>query len=320
MKMRDLETFKAPTGRRWLYVGVMVAVMAGVTALVVWGPRGRSPKGIDKTPGTAALTSAGTASTATGGVSQVQVPAVVTPEVTQVLSAAQAAEQGGNLQQARTLLLPLLAGGLPDRSRAEIETLLGSIHIRLALSPAPMVEKEDYIVKAGDSIDRIARKFATTMDLVVRGNEIKRPDLIKAGDRLRILKGTFAVVISKSRHDLLLTFNDQFFKRYAVGTGKHDKTPAGSFVVSDKQKEPVWWPRDGKEIPFGHPENILGTRWLAIRAMGDTLDVGGIGIHGTWDDASIGKSESAGCVRMHNADVEELYLFASAGMSVTIVE
>ena len=57
---------------------------------------------------------------------------------------------------------------------------------------------------------------------------------------------------------------------------------------------------------------------MAIRATGDTLPVRGYGIHGTWDDNSIGKSESAGCIRMHNRDVEELYTLVTVGTPVEI--
>ena len=46
----------------------------------------------------------------------------------------------------------------------------------------------------------------------------------------------------------------------------------------------------------------------------------GLGIHGSKDPSSIGKSVSAGCVRMHNADVEELYGLLPVGTPVTVVD
>jgi lipoprotein-anchoring transpeptidase ErfK/SrfK len=48
--------------------------------------------------------------------------------------------------------------------------------------------------------------------------------------------------------------------------------------------------------------------------------VSGYGIHGTWDEASIGKAESAGCVRMRNAEVEQLYTLLPNGTEVAIEE
>ena len=50
------------------------------------------------------------------------------------------------------------------------------------------------------------------------------------------------------------------------------------------------------------------------------IDSRGLGIHGTADDSSIGKSLSAGCVRMHNKDVEELFALVPVGTVVEVVE
>jgi lipoprotein-anchoring transpeptidase ErfK/SrfK len=137
---------------------------------------------------------------------------------------------------------------------------------------------------------------------------------------LSVLKGKFSIRVSKSRNDLIAMLDGKFFKRYRVATGKFGKTPVGVFKISDRIKEPVWWRPDGKEVPFGDPENILGTRWMAIQPADKALIAKGYGIHGTWDDASIGKAASAGCIRMHNKEVEELFDLLPLGTNVTITE
>ena len=183
-----------------------------------------------------------------------------------------------------------------------------------------MPEKIDVIVKSGDSLERIARRHGTTVDLIQKANLVSNPNLIRAGDHLRVFIGKFSLTASKRRNDLVVTMNGKFFARYGVGSGRHGKTPVGNFLLTEKIKEPVWWRPDGKEIPFGHEENILGTRWMTLRAQEGTPDVRGYGIHGTWDEASIGKAESAGCLRMRNRDVEELFLYIPSRTPVTIVE
>ena len=105
-----------------------------------------------------------------------------------------------------------------------------------------------------------------------------------------------------------------------LGTGQNAKTPAGTLVVKDKIEHPDWWSDGGKVIPYGDPANVLGTHWLALEATGETPRVSGYGIHGTWDDTTLGKQSSAGCVRMSNADVRELFLFLPRQTPVTIVE
>ena len=116
-----------------------------------------------------------------------------------------------------------------------------------------------------------------------------------------------------------MTLNGLFFKRYLVGTGVYGKTPVGTFVIDDKIENPPWW-KDGKAIPFGDDENILGTRWMRITATNNTPSVTGYGIHGTWDNDSLGKQSSAGCIRMRNEDVEEVFMLVPRGTIVTIVE
>jgi lipoprotein-anchoring transpeptidase ErfK/SrfK len=85
--------------------------------------------------------------------------------------------------------------------------------------------------------------------------------------------------------------------------------------VATKIKNPDWYRRPGVKIPYGHPDNILGTRWLGFR---NSPEYRGFGIHGTSDPASIGRAQSSGCVRMLNADIETLYEWAAPGTVVRI--
>ena len=55
----------------------------------------------------------------------------------------------------------------------------------------------------------------------------------------------------------------------------------------------------GQVIPGGAANNPLRARWLGI--------ANGVGIHGTAEDWSIGTRASHGCIRMHVADVIDLY-------------
>lgn len=238
----------------------------------------------------------------------------------QMLASVRALVAKGDLNGARGEAFVLLgaAGTAPDR--AAVEELLGEINVRLAFSQAPMEEKTNHVIKAGEGLDAIARRYKASLDLVQVSNGIRDPARIRKDAVLRIVTGTWRIEVLRSSHELVVYLNDRFFKRYHVGTGKHEKTPVGAFVVVDRVREPVWWHPDGRQIPFGNPENILGTRWLALKATGETPELKGYGIHGTWDDSTIGKSESAGCVRMRNRDVEELFTLVPVGTAVRIVD
>lgn len=228
------------------------------------------------------------------------------------LQQAQTAFADGRLQDARAILLTALAQNPAAALRAEIEQTLGEVHTKLVFTPAAMTNKIDHLIQRGDTLGVLASRHNTTVELIQRSNNIQS-NLIRVGDRIRVLEGRYRVHVDKSDNILEVFLNGQFFKRYRVGTGQYNRTPAGIYKITLRQKHPTWYRNDGKEIPYGDPENLLGTHYLK-------LDTPGIGIHGTWDDDSIGSQSSAGCVRLKNEEIEELYLLLPIGTPVEIVD
>jgi lipoprotein-anchoring transpeptidase ErfK/SrfK len=331
MKPGEFDDLKYPRRRPWLIIILLVFI--GVVVFQCYERRGRTrgnwfaqgwgEKPVPSTAGANGPTNTNIVVATPAKPESVASPArPAHPEsgVVQLLSTAKVLEEQGDLVGARTKYTEILRETQNDAIRRNVELLLGKINVELIMTPRAMPEKVDYIVKKGDSLDKIAKKFGTTKELIEKSNNIAKPDLIKAGDYLRVLNGKFAIAVSKGRNDLLVTMNDSFFKRYAVGTGKFGRTPVGEFVIDDKIKEPPWWRPGEPEIPFGSTNNILGTRWMALRAIAPTADVKGYGIHGTWNDSSIGKAESAGCIRMKNPDVEELFVIIPFETPVAIAE
>ena len=186
--------------------------------------------------------------------------------------------------------------------------------------------KSWYVVKSGDALSKIAKKYNTTVSLIKSLNN-KDTDIIRVGERLLVFNGknsnnknTFSINVSKSKNTLDLLVNDKLFKRYPVGTGKFGKTPEVDFFVYDKIEEPPWTrPSDNKIIEYGDPENVLGTRWFALKSP-ENKELIGFGIHGTWERDSIGHQSSDGCVRMFNEDVEELFDLIPRNTKVTITK
>jgi lipoprotein-anchoring transpeptidase ErfK/SrfK len=220
--------------------------------------------------------------------------------------------QAGDHQAARQAALDALAARPGD---ADIEQFLNELAMPLLASQRPMPEKVEHVVQSGDYLGKLAATYNTPVALIAKANNIQGAN-IRVGETLRLLDGNnhvFALAVSKSRNDLLVTLDSKFFKRYRVSTGEAAKTPIGTFKIIDKIAQPAWHKPGGKAIPYGDPENLLGTHWLA-------LDLPGYGIHGTWEPESIGGQTSAGCVRLLNPDVEELYTILPKGTVVTITE
>lgn len=231
-------------------------------------------------------------------------------DAAQLLTRARSLQADGDLSAARQAALQIMNSTSDERMLNSARTLLSEINTVLAFSPRQMDEKVDYTIQPGDTLAKIASEFGTTIELLQKSNNL-RGSLIRVGDRLRILKGQFSVEVDKSDNLLDVYLNDRFFKRYRVGTGEYAKTPEGEFIIDDRIAQPTWWRPDGKAIPYGDPENLLGTHWLS-------LNIRGYGIHGTWEPDTIGQQASAGCVRLLNDDIEELYALLPHGTPVRI--
>ncbi len=197
---------------------------------------------------------------------------------------------------------------------AQTQQRLGEINIHLLFNPSPEPNAPfytTYTIEPGDTLGRIARQHKTTVELLQKANHLTGEKIL-VGHALKVPMATFSVVVNKSQNTLMLKANEEVVKTYAVSTGKDNQTPVGTFTIVNKLVDPPWYTAQGV-IPPGSPENILGTRWLGFSKPG-------YGIHGTTDPAAIGQAVTAGCVRMRNAEVEELYALLPLGTDVTIVD
>lgn len=202
-----------------------------------------------------------------------------------------------------------------DADRKRVVERLRTLNDAIFYDPA-ILPKGAYWVRVlpGDSISAIASRAGSWTGIIKRLNGL-RNDNIRTGDELKVAAVQARIIVDRDAMTLTLYVNGKFFKEYPVGIGRANLTPAGRFFVRDKTENPTWYPRGRPPVPFGHPENILGTRWLGFSGGGRA---GGLGIHGTTDPQTIGKKVSNGCIRMHNADVEELYDFVPKGAPVII--
>jgi lipoprotein-anchoring transpeptidase ErfK/SrfK len=104
--------------------------------------------------------------------------------------------------------------------------------------------------------------------------------------------------------------------RYPVGVGRADKQWFGTTSVASKHIRPAWSPpaeiRRGRPawvIPSGSPRNPMGAAALVL-AHNE------LAIHGTNNPGSVGGFVSWGCIRMHNADIMDLYNRVGVGTRV----
>ena len=213
---------------------------------------------------------------------------------------------------------------VPENSDLWIKSakLLSDVNTKLLNTDVPCPKKVLYTIEPGDILQKIARKHNTTMEQVLLSNKMPQDKYrLWAGNTLKIYHGDWKLKINKKLHRLYLYDGDELFKVFNIGIGKQDRTPVGTFKVAARIKEPDWYAPNGQVYAFGAKENVLGTRWLALKPTGETNShLKGYGIHGTWDRDSIGKDRSNGCIRMLNEQVEEVFRIVPLGTPVEIVE
>lgn len=192
-------------------------------------------------------------------------------------------------------------------TRDALQKRMDELATKVYLAPQPHV-MEPYVVQPGDLLQSIARKYKVTWEYLAKLNKTD-PKKIRPGQKLKVVEGPFAAVISTSQYRLYIHVNGAYVKSFRVGLGKDNSTPTGSFTVKDKLVNPTYYGPDGV-IKADDPKNPLGERWIDI---GNSY-----GLHGTIEPDSIGKNESRGCIRLLNADVEEVYDFLTVGSPVLI--
>ena len=108
--------------------------------------------------------------------------------------------------------------------------------------------------------------------------------------------------------------------RYNIGVGREGRAFSGTSAVSAKREWPDWSPTPSikKEQPHlpnhmkGGADNPLGARALYL---GDTM----YRIHGTNEPWKLGDAISAGCIRLSNDDIIDLYNRTKIGATVIVV-
>jgi lipoprotein-anchoring transpeptidase ErfK/SrfK len=108
--------------------------------------------------------------------------------------------------------------------------------------------------------------------------------------------------------------------RYGIGVGRQGFTWAGVQTVARKAEWPDWYPPAEMlarqpylpRMMAGGPGNPLGARAMYL---GNSE----YRIHGTNAPNTIGKRVSSGCIRLTNADVEDLYARVNVGTKVVVL-
>lgn len=231
----------------------------------------------------------------------------------------------------RILSEALLSGTLPPMESKQAADGLAKIAAQLVFTPVYNASDPyffQYTVQPGDSLEKIVRKHKIGCDwrLVARINNIKRPEAIRVGQRLKLPKGPFSAVVSKRdyRVDLCMGAGSDrvVMTSLPCGLGSANGTPTGRFRVRPGSKllNPEWThPVTGQHFKADDALNPIGEHWLGIEGIETSnSSLAGYGMHGTIEPESIGRDMSLGCVRLVAEDIAIVWETLGDGCEIEI--
>ena len=220
--------------------------------------------------------------------------------------------QEGKLAEARSALTAFLQKYPNSKNTEAAKDLLGDVNMAILLSKYPSPEKQEYIVKSGDVLARVAAKTKTTPELIMRTNNLSGT-MLHIGDRLLISRPEFSLFIQRKEQIVVLLNKGAFFKRYRARSMK--LAPKQPPRLTTKVAETMAW-RDGKRVGFGTKEYIGSARWIRLAKPGYVMYA-----EPTAQGALPGGvAPPPTGIGMAAADVEELSGLVSSKTAVTITD
>lgn len=200
---------------------------------------------------------------------------------------------------------PRLPPDLADRVTHLLDQVAGVV----IYSRQHMLEPA-YVVQPGETLEQIAQSYNVPWQLLAKINGIRDPHSVSPGRELKVVRGPFQAVVHLDCHELTLMLNGLYAGRFPIGVGQDNYNLEGTFEVSDKTIDPTYY-GPTETIAANDPNNPYGRRWIGLG--------GRIGIHGTNDPATIGRSDAKGAICLGDRDVDDVYDILSVGSKVVIM-
>ena len=235
------------------------------------------------------------------------VPDVALPD----FQAAAKLRQEGKLVAARDALVNFLQRFPSGLHVEEAKDLLGQVNTELLFTDAPAPDKQEYIVRSGDVLAKIAHKTKTTPELIMRTNNLTNA-MLRVGQRLLISHPDFSVFVQRKAQTVILLNHGQFFKRYHVKVVKLSAKQAPR--INTRVAEVMAW-KGGKRVGSGTKEWIGSTRWIRLAQPGYFLFA--VPEPGRRDESNQPPPPGLG---LPASDMEELSSLVNSKTTVTITD
>jgi LysM repeat protein len=177
--------------------------------------------------------------------------------------AATALIKTGQIEAGREALYKLIQQFPDSPTCVEAKRIIGEINMDMLYSPNYKVGKKDYIVQPGDSLNLIATKQGTSVDMIIRLNGLMGITL-QPGDHLTLMPLDFSMVVDVSAKTLELRRKagdkEFFFKEYPA---LEVRLPPGVRPPVEMEITGKNAVANGKPVPASDPLFVAAEKWIA---------------------------------------------------------
>jgi LysM repeat protein len=180
--------------------------------------------------------------------------------------------KSGKLIEARTAL-EFFIEHFPESSKLEeARDLLGDVNTKILFSPVPSPEKQLYIVRSGDVLNRVAAKTKSTAELIMRSNHLTGT-MLRIDQKLWVPPTQFSITISRKRNKIVLFRANKYFKQYPIRSWppvSAKKAAAPPQKLTGRVTERIAW-YEGQRVIFIDKGYNEATHWIQLSIPGYTI-------------------------------------------------
>jgi LysM repeat protein len=243
------------------------------------------------------------------------------------LKQAQALVGEGKMNEAQAIVVKALITAPNSPVTRELRDLLGNINTQLFFSKEPSPRKTEYMVKRGDTLSSIARKFWSSAEAIVRINDLDSI-LIRPGEKLLVPQLDFNITIDLPSNRVIVHDSLGFFCQYPIASV--ELPPSRKPTIETKVKAKSYW-ENNRPVQPGNSVKKEGTPRIDLGRAGYVLYGAEEEKYASTSEIAFGTNEKKQGLNFRGAnrpphgiamlkdDIAEIDLLIRKGSPVTII-
>ena len=196
---------------------------------------------------------------------------------------------------------------LTAAERAKLFDVLDPLAAKVIYSSEHLAEAP-HAVRRGETLFTIADQHRVPWQLLQNINDVRNPEVIVPGTKLKVVRGPFHADVNLATNELTLYCQRMYAGRFPIEIGADPAPAPGAYDVKAKELGHVFYTADGKPISPDDPRNPYGRCWIDLGRE--------LAIHGS--PAAADPRGSTGCISLSPKDADDVLGILSQGSKVTI--